>query len=100
MDSLNLNVFLVITDMLLINRTVFHAATSVTRAVGRGLNSSARLRAGAGDSPISLKHVGIFFTKHISYIHVPSGLHILDYTIKLPLQLVNRTFWKPKNTTT
>ena len=37
MDSLNLNVFVVVTDMFRINRTVFHAAASVTRAVGRGL---------------------------------------------------------------
>ena len=37
MDTLNLNVFVVFTDMLHVSRTVFRAAASVTRAVGRGL---------------------------------------------------------------
>ena len=39
MDTLNLNVFVVFTDMLRVSRTVFRAAASVTRAVGRGLIS-------------------------------------------------------------
>ena len=38
MDTLNLNVFVVFTDMLRVSRTVFRAAASITRAVGRGLN--------------------------------------------------------------
>ena len=41
MDTLNLNVFVVFTDMLCVSRTVFRAAASVTRAVGRGLSKEA-----------------------------------------------------------